>query len=276
MADDTDGIEEALEGQLRILITVAAQVGERLARERADQHRRVQANSEQEARALQSRFEGERAVVRARLATVDRNNGWWDRTPGPDIADTYQVARAWAREDPAIAQVEQRMAAQIRDRYGVDVTTTDPAAIRSEVIRAENTRGEVGKQRTMSAAEQAQAQILIAHADRTDDAREAAVHEPDLQHGAANAVAAEELEFRAAGAEEVGRLVYDSADRRDGTVRDLEAKGISQQAIVAKMTADVSQAHPATEAAKGGRRRAAKGRKNRGRAPQVERVGLDR
>src|SRR5690606_29987386 len=34
MAEETDGIEEAFEGQVRILVTAAGQVGERLARAR--------------------------------------------------------------------------------------------------------------------------------------------------------------------------------------------------------------------------------------------------
>lgn len=64
------------------------------------------------------------------------------------------------REDPAIAQVEQRMAVQIRDRYGTDVTTIDPARVRAEVTRAETLGSEAGQQHTLSAAELAQAQIL--------------------------------------------------------------------------------------------------------------------
>ena len=36
MAEETDGIEEAFEGQLRVLVTAAGQIGERVARAREE------------------------------------------------------------------------------------------------------------------------------------------------------------------------------------------------------------------------------------------------
>jgi len=48
MADQTDGIDEALEATLRVALTVAGRVGERIAREREQQLRDAQAVSEQE------------------------------------------------------------------------------------------------------------------------------------------------------------------------------------------------------------------------------------
>ena len=67
------------------------------------------------------------------------------------------------------------------------------------------------------------------------------------------------------------------AERREGTARDLEAKGINREAVATRMRADVSQAKPATEAVKAGAAaRTPKARKTRGRAAQVQRTGLDR
>ena len=54
MVDESDGIEEAVEGQMRLLVTAAAQAGDRLARMREDALRRAQATSEREARELQT------------------------------------------------------------------------------------------------------------------------------------------------------------------------------------------------------------------------------
>ena len=59
MAEESDGIAEAFEGQLRVLVTAAGQVGERIARAREDALRRAQAASEREARELRTRFEAE-------------------------------------------------------------------------------------------------------------------------------------------------------------------------------------------------------------------------
>ncbi|MCM3661115.1 hypothetical protein M3148_08940 [Georgenia satyanarayanai] len=57
MVEETDGIEEAFEGQVRVLVTAAGKIGERLARAREQALRRVQAQSEQETREMHSRLE---------------------------------------------------------------------------------------------------------------------------------------------------------------------------------------------------------------------------
>ena len=76
---------------------------------------------------------------------------------------------------------------------------------------------------------------------------------------------------------EDGRSTYDSAERRQGTARDLEASGIDSELVATKMRADVTQAKPATDAVKGARTgKAAKARETRSRAAQVQRAGLDR
>ena len=75
MAEESDGIEEAFEGHIRVLVTAAGQVGERVARARAEALRRAQARSEQEARELRSRIEAERPRQRERLAALPRVGG---------------------------------------------------------------------------------------------------------------------------------------------------------------------------------------------------------
>lgn len=119
MAEESDGIEEAFEGQLRVLVTAAGQVGERIARMREEAMRRAQARSEQQARELQSRFEAERRAARVELGNVYRSD-WWDRASAEQVAQTYQVARAWARDDPDAARAEEHMRTEMRTRYGLD------------------------------------------------------------------------------------------------------------------------------------------------------------
>jgi uncharacterized membrane protein len=87
MAEETDGIEEAFEGQLRVLVTAAGQVGERLARAREEALRNAQARSEQEHRELQSRIEAERRAARVEMANVHRSD-WWDRATPEQIGRT--------------------------------------------------------------------------------------------------------------------------------------------------------------------------------------------
>ena len=142
MAEETDGIEEAFEGQLRVLVTAAGQVGERIARGREEALRRAQAQSEQEARELQSRLAAEQRAARAELANVHRSD-WWDRATPEVIGRTYQVARAWSQEDPEAVRAEQRMNDELRTRYGVDVNSTnaDPAAVVFDALNAAEARG---------------------------------------------------------------------------------------------------------------------------------------
>ncbi|MEC5201121.1 hypothetical protein RCH21_003377, partial [Arthrobacter sp. PL16] len=136
MAEETDGIEEAFEGQLRVLVTAAGQIAERMARAREDALRRAQAASEQEARELQSRFAAEQRAARAEMSNVHRAE-WWDRATPEQIGHTYQVARAWSKEEPEAVRAEQRMRDELRTRYSVDVENAgaDPEAVRQAVQR---------------------------------------------------------------------------------------------------------------------------------------------
>lgn len=278
MAEETDGIEEAFEGQLRVLVTAAGQVGERIVRGREEALRRAQAQSEQEARELQSRLAAEQRVARAELANVHRSD-WWDRATPEAIGRTYQVARAWSQEDPEAVRAAQRMNDELRTRYGVDVNSTnaDPAAVRAAIDRAEQGRAQADAERTRAASENAEAQRLVAQANQEDQraagARAAAEYEP------AWALAeAEQREAIADRAREDGRTMYDSSERREGTARDLESRGISEETVATRMRADVSQAEPATEALQAKqRRKSPKARKRRGsRGAQIQRTGLSR
>ncbi|MGW9114516.1 hypothetical protein [Microbacterium sp. NPDC055683] len=286
MAEETDGIEEAFEGQLRIAVTAAGQIGEAIARAREEALRRAQAASEQQARELQSRIEAERRAARVELANVDRGE-WWDRATPEQIGHTYQVARAWQQDDPEAARAEQRMRDELRNRYGID--PHDAGAnpddvrqlIRLQAERAERDRINADAERASAAAEEAEALRLLAHADqeeqRAAEARAAAEHEPDAEERARAAAEAEQREASAERARADGRTAYDSAERREGTARDLEAKGVDHDLVATRMRADVSQAKPATEAVKGaGKTNAPKARKTRGRGAQVQRTGLDR
>jgi len=66
MAEDTDGMEEALAGQIRVMVTAAGLVGESIARAREQQQRRAQATSTTAARI----FRPVPRVARVRLGFV--------------------------------------------------------------------------------------------------------------------------------------------------------------------------------------------------------------
>jgi hypothetical protein len=286
VAEEADGIDEALEGQLRVLVTAAGQVGERLARSREEALRREQTRNEQEHRELRSRLEAERHAARAELTGVHRAD-WWDRATPEQIGRAYQVARTWADEEPEAVRAEQKVREEVKARYGIDVTDTgaDSEAVRQrvqlELDRADAARAAADAERSRAAAESAEAHRLLALSGREDtrgeQARAAAEFEPDPAERERAAAEAASYESGSEWARDVGLIEYDSAERREGTARELEAAGLDRELVATKMRADVSQAKPATEAVTTTRTgRAAKARTTGVRTARAQRAGLDR
>lgn len=282
MADDTDGIEEALAGQVRVALTAAGMVSEALARAREQRLRRAHASSEQEARQLASRLEAERRAARAELAAVHRPE-WWNSATPEQIGRVYQLARAWAHEEPEAVRAEQRISQELRGRYGIDAARTggDAAPVHAALEQAQQDRARGAAGRGDAATDQAEAQVLLALAaqqDRqADEARVAALHEADPDERALATIQAAVRESSAKATRGSGEAIYDSAERREKTARDLEAQGVGEAAAAARMSADVSQARPATEAVGGHMTRAttATWRTHYG-APQLQRATPER
>ena len=274
MAEESDGIAEAFEGQIRVMVTAAGQVGERIARAREDALRRAQSASEREARELRSRFDAEQRAARTEYGNVYRAE-WWERSTPEDIGRMFQTARAWSQDDPEAARAEERMREELRSLFGVDAAETgaDAAAVRAA---AEQERAQADAERHRSAAENVEAQQLLTQADQQDrlaeEARAAAEYEPDPQERSRAQAEAEERTIAADAAREDAAAAYDSSERRASTAAELEGKGIDQEVVATRMRADVSQAKPATAAvAAGGLSKTPKARKARGRGVQVQR-----
>ncbi|WP_344187358.1 hypothetical protein, partial [Arthrobacter koreensis] len=245
MAEETDGIEEAFEGQLRVLVTAAGQIAERFARAREEASRKAQTVSEQAAREMQDRFEAERKTAQLEVSRV-HSPEWWDRATPEQMAHTYQVARAWTKDDPEAARAEQTMRNEFRSRYNLDVekTDADPAAVNAAVQKAERDRADdADAERHRAAAEATEAQLLLNQADqedrRADEARLAAELESDPETRRQWLAEAEAAGDRSTAIREDGRSAYDSAERRNGTARNLESRGIDAQTVATRMRADV-------------------------------------
>ncbi|MFJ2662673.1 coiled-coil domain-containing protein [Arthrobacter koreensis] len=282
MAEETDGIEEAFEGQLRVLVTAAGQIAERFARAREEASRKAQAVSEQAAREMQDRFEAERKTAQLEVSRV-HSPDWWDRATPEQMSHTYQVARAWTKDDPEAARAEQTMRNEFRSRYNLDVdkTDADPAAVNAAVQKAERDRADADAERHRAATEAAEAQLLLNQADqedrRADETRLAAEHEPNPETRAQRLAEAEAAGDRSTAIREDGRTAYDSAERREGTASDLESRGIDSQTVAARMRSDVSQAKPATEAIRANSSKTLKARnRSSSRGAQLQKPGMDR
>ncbi|ROQ52631.1 hypothetical protein EDF36_3793 [Rathayibacter sp. PhB152] len=122
MADDDGGVEESINSSARIALTIAIQLGEKLARAYQEAMREAQQRSAIEARELAARYEGERAAARQAVSVVN-DPQWWDQASVRDVARVAETATAWKDTDPQIASASSLIAAEATERYGVDVAT---------------------------------------------------------------------------------------------------------------------------------------------------------
>lgn len=282
MADERDGISEAFEGQLRVAVTAAGRVGEIFARQREEAARRAQAAGQQEARKLTSRMNAERQSARTEYSSVYRND-WWERATPEQIGTTLATARAWGNEDPEAVRAEGRMRDELRTRYGVDVDQAggDPQAVQA-AVDAELLRRQSETERQRGTGEETEAALLMREADRADRhqadaADQRAENAPEGSEERTQArVEAQTHERSAEAARAEAGPKYDSAERREADANKLEAKGVDKEAVSARMSADVGNARPATDAVKGLPVNVAKAKPARPGPGRVQRSDLGR
>jgi len=288
---ESDGIEETFEGTARVALTAAGQLGEQLARLREEQLGRARARSEEEGRQYALRLHAERDAARAQLTPV-RDDRWWTTASPQDIAQAYTTARSWEHVDAQAAQAAARIRTEARDRYGVDLDSAplDTAAMDAAFARGQALERQATAERQLEREDLAQAQALLAQADRAERAAEEARRDSGV--GVDDVLAAvaldapatpssdrrpvEEHEREAAQARDGAAVAYDSAERRAAFAADLESKGLDRELVATRMRADVSNAEPATEATRAPGRRpetatpstARAKTRQRGRAPR--------
>jgi len=303
MPDESDGMEEALAGTVRLAVTAGARLGSELARAREERLREQRRLDERDASRLAQRFEAEKQVAVAELSKVYRPD-WWERADADRIGQAYATARAWAPEAQEAAQGERKMREELLARYGIDVDRVDPSGVSVEVERwrqrlPEQRRQEADRQRTAAGAERVEAATLLEQAAREDRRADAARDDVQVNEvgdnpwlipaqagrgvGAATTEGArlEDRErdstARAGQAAAEAERVYDSAERRAADARAMEAQGVEPGVAQSRMRADTGRATPPTLATAGaGRGRALKARKGVGRGAQVERAGVER
>lgn len=253
--NESDGIEEAIEGISRVGLTVAGRLGEQLARAREQELRRAQAAEEQQARELQARFDAERAAARAQLAPV-MDNRWWDTASGRDVERVHEAATAWKDHDPAARDAADVIRDQMQRRYGLDVDNlgADEASVAEALAKAERDREQAEQERHAGRNEKAQAKQLLAEADREDRDRQQDADEENQRPEAL--------------AEEAG-LKHDSAERRQALAASLESVA-DREAVQARLSADQDQGTPPSAAVAKAPGRSPKARKTRGANGQTK------
>lgn len=216
MSQDTDGVNDVMDGGARMALTLAGQMGERLAREREQAAREARALADAEAREVQARLAAERAAARAQLAPVERD-AWWETATPKQITDALQVAVTWQAVDPQAAAAAAVIQRQVQQRYGVSVDQLNTRSDRSGPVPSEAGRDAAGPE---GAAERTEAGRILA-----DDAQ---------GEGRVSAQA--------------DGLDYDSPARRQERAARLTEQGQDPESVAAVMSADLSQARPARDA----------------------------
>lgn len=259
---ESDGIEDAFEGQLRMGLLIAGRVAEEIARQREQAARAAEQQSAQAARDLQERAAAERTTARAALVPLERA-AWWDRARPADIETAWQTARQWADVEPDAARAAETIREQVATRYGIDVDALEAdhheSGGRGESLaralddRAAQATAQAQQQRVEADKETVVATLLAGEAaderaaadatPTTADAAHAGVEEGahrDLAERANDRAAAATTDADATGfaaaaaratdASSIGAApagpttpAYDSPQRRAATARDLHA-----------------------------------------------------
>jgi hypothetical protein len=260
MVDESDGIGEHFDSQLRVAMTVAAQYGQQIARLREQWSRAREARALDEHKALALRFEGERAAARAQLALVDQP-GWWDQAQPRDVAEVYETAVIWRDYDEAAEPAIETIRENLHDRYDVnlDDLQADPNAVATALAEADAERSAARQQRALEAEELTAAELAMATAEQLErdaekwdgidfnggdadgedwrDAQEFYGYQSDLEQAGADVDAAA---FARANAD----FAYDSAERRSAFAHSLEGHA-DKATVTARVLADTDQAqHP--------------------------------
>lgn len=227
MAEDSDGMNDAVEGHLRIAVTLATRGAEVLGQIVAERAREAAAASEAEGRRLTAGLDAERAAARASVEGVGAEQ-WWARAQPEQIADAWQTTQTWKEIDPDLARKGEEIAAQLQARYGIDVEQArpDPQALREAMAAREGAQQDPGARRGKAGREGLEATLLVAEADAADRGRPS---EPVVT------------------AEAGGQVAYDSDARRAAKEARL-SKVADPETVRAVMLADLAQGRPASEA----------------------------
>ncbi|MFF5325245.1 hypothetical protein ACFY2Y_16165 [Janibacter hoylei] len=230
---ESDGVEETMQGSMRMAVTVAARSGAEVAMMRAQHARRAQAEGEHAAREFAQRREALWQDSRAELAPV-LDDRWWQESTPEQISQAYATAQAWEGR-PEVEPYLARIREQVKERYGIDVDEVRGQALEghlSDPLTAEE------RQRIEAEKDRAEAARLMEDGDRADRATEV---EDDTPSGSAEADHAQQAQADAG-------LMYDSAERRENLANDLRDRGVDAPVVEARVTADLHQATPASTA----------------------------
>lgn len=242
-----DGVADEAEGNIRMMLMVAAQSARSALQRRQEQMRFAARGDLEQARVLQAQLDAERAAARAELAPV-HSSSWWDQAAARDVARVYETAVLWRDDDQAARDAESRIKRELRDRYDVDVNEwgADPSVVAARLEARERARDERDQERDLAAEERDMATGLVIEAEVLE-----------LQADQVDAGEAEKLRDVAAEVENNAELSWDSAQRREEHAAAIAGPDAPVAAAAWKQ-ADVDNGKHPREAVRGTRRKSAR------------------
>lgn len=247
--DAADHVEDEVSGAMRTAVAAGAYGGVQMARARQERARRAQEEGAAAARLDAQRVEAMWQESRSELMPV-MDDAWWERATPEEIGQAYRTVTAWEGRDEA-APFAARMRDEVRSRYGVDLEQVRP----DDTTRELNLRDGDG-QYSEAAKDRAEAHRLMMQANREEAAEQEAGNSGDSSE-------AEQHKDTGHAAAEHGKDLYDSAERREDFAQDLSHRGVPAETVEARISADVGQGRPSSEAARGSTKGAPTARRTR-------------
>jgi colicin import membrane protein len=230
--EPSDGIAETVERQLQVTVAAATVSARAIAARRHQALREAQQHSEDAARALRARHGEERQLAAARLAPVF-DDAWWETAGPQEIAAMWHEATSWATgaEDPAAGAVAVtpsifdhavgRISSEVHERSGLDVADL---ALLAELQQLEREHQTGAAPSDAAATERA-----------SERSEHPALADPSLAAPAADrAPAAADVQPAASS--------FDDPQRRERLRERLALAGVPEDAIQARVLADIGQA----------------------------------
>lgn len=219
---DSDGISEEVERQLQLAISAAALGARKVFASRHAALAAAYAHSNAHADQLCAQLDRDRVLASARLQPVfDR--AWWQHATPAEVGEMWQETQQWRDfGDPAtpavFAHAADRIQQETRERWQLDIRDVTALAYADNVTEHD--------QLTPSPAASADQQLTAEPAPISVNDSEPIAVPPDPA-----------LDER-----------YDTAERRERLRARMEAANVPDDAIQARLLADIAQGRPVADA----------------------------
>jgi hypothetical protein len=175
--NESDGIDDVLDGGMRQSLLIASRIAETLARRRQELLRQQEQQDAQAAHEARAQLAAQRSAVQAALSPVEKDQ-WWDKAQPHDIATVHAVAEGWKDHDPVALGAAERIRHEVLSRYGIDThdVGSDAAYLESgiQTITAERARLEalaLSQEETRKAAAEHEKAMQLLAAARVEELR---------------------------------------------------------------------------------------------------------